>query len=365
VTVNCYALEVTKDASTSFTRTYNWTIDKSADQGALTLSPGQQFLVNYSVKVDATYTDSDWAVSGTISVKNPASMDATLTDVSDVVSLDIVADVDCPSLVVPAEGTLTCTYSASLPDASSRTNTATATLQNYAYDKDGNGTTSGITDFTGTADVDFSSATITEVDKCIDVSDSYAGSLGTVCYADAPKTFTYSRTIGPYATCGDYTVDNTASFVTSDTKTEGSDPWTVNVTVPCAGGCTLTPGYWKTHSEFGPAPYDDTWAQLPNGASTAFFLSGQTWYQVLWTPPQGGNAYYILAHQYIAAELNMLNGAASTAEVDAALTWAESFFNTYTPSSKLSKTVRASAISYAELLDNYNNGLVGPGHCSE
>ena len=43
---------------------------------------------------------------------------------------------------------------------------------------------------------------------------------------------------------------------------------TVDVDVPCLGGCTLTPGYWKTHSEFGPAPYDDNWANLPNGAST-------------------------------------------------------------------------------------------------
>jgi hypothetical protein len=132
-----------------------------------------------------------------------------------------------------------------------------------------------------------------------------------------------------------------------------------------SGGCTLTPGYWKTHSEFGPAPYDDTWAQLPDGASTLFFLSGQSYYDVLWTPPTGGNAYYILAQQYIAAVLNQLNGAASTPEVDDALAWAETFFATHTPADKLSRTVRADAISFAELLDQYNNGYIGPGHCSE
>jgi hypothetical protein len=368
VTVNCYALKVTKDASASFKRTYNWTIDKWADQSALTLATGEQFLVNYSVKVDATYVDSDWAVNGTIKVKNPAPIAATINGVADVVSPDIAATVDCGvefPYTLAASGTLECSYSAKLPDASSRTNTATATLQNYDYDYEMNATADGTTDFSGTADVDFGNATINHVDECIDVSDTFAGALGTVCYSDLPKTFTYSRWIGPYSVCGDYTVENTASFVTNDTGTTGSDSWTVNINVPCAGGCSLTPGYWKTHSSYGPAPYDDNWALLPDGADTTFFLSSQSWYGVLWTNPSGGNAYYILAHAYIAAKLNILNGAASTPAVDSALAWADTFFGTYAPSAKLSKTVRADAISYASLLDQYNNGYIGPGHCSE
>ncbi|MGB9825908.1 MAG: hypothetical protein ACPLRU_04470, partial [Desulfofundulus sp.] len=192
--------------------------------------------------------------------------------------------------------------------------------------------------------------------------DSYMGSLGTVCYPNVPKTFDYYRWIGPYPVCGDYTVDNTASFVTNDTGTRGEDSWRIVVHVPCEG-CTLTPGYWKTHSKYGPAPYDDTWALL--GEDTPFFQSGQSYYQVLWTSPAGGNAYYILAHQFIAAKLNILNGAASTPAVDAALAWATNFFNTYKPTDKLSKTLRAEVISYASLLDRYNNGYIGPGHCSE
>jgi hypothetical protein len=132
----------------------------------------------------------------------------------------------------------------------------------------------------------------------------------------------------------------------------------------CDGGCTLTPGYWKTHSKYGPAPYDDLWALI--GEDTPFFLSGQSWYQVLWTSPKGGNAYYILAHHYIAATLNILNGTSSSDQVNEALDWAEkSFFNTYKPSSKLNATVRQQALGYADLLDQYNNGGIGPGHCSE
>jgi hypothetical protein len=131
--------------------------------------------------------------------------------------------------------------------------------------------------------------------------------------------------------------------------------------VPCPG-CTLTQGYWKTHSSYGPAPYDDAWALI--GEDTTFFLSGKSYYQVLWTPP-AGKAYYVLAHQYIAAKLNILNGASSTPSVDAAIAWAESFFNTYTPSSALSRSMRNQVLSYATTLDQYNNGYLGPGHCSE
>ncbi len=356
VTVNCYGLQVTKDAATSLTRTFSWTIQKSADQSSLTLAIGQQFLVNYSVTGNKTKSDSNWAVAGNIHVYNPAPIAATLNSVADAVTGGITAPVNCGvtfPYTLAAGGTLNCTYSAALPDATGRTNTATATLQN---------TPSGTTSFTGTAAVDFSTATINKVDECIDVTDTLGGTLGNVCAWDAPKTFNYSYSVGPYATCGDYTVNNIASFVTNDTGATGSSNWTVNVNVPCPG-CTLTPGYWKTHSSYGPAPYDDTWAKLFYGADTPFYGSGQSWYQVLWTPPQG-NAYYILAKAYIAAKLNILNGASSTTQVDSAIISADSFFNTYTPSSSLSKIVRNRILTYATLLDNYNNGLVGPGHCS-
>lgn len=365
VTVNCYALEVTKTASTSFTRTYNWSIDKWADVSELTLSTGQIHTVNYSVKVDVSgYTDSDWAVSGKISIKNPAPIKATINSVSDVVSPSISAAVNCGvtfPYTLNAESTLACTYSASLPDATSRTNTATATLQNYTYDYQKNATPSGSTDFSGTANVSFSSATMTEKDTCVKVYDGF-DYLGEVCKGAVPKTFTYKRDIGPYAACGEYDVLNTAYFVTNDNGKTGQDTWIIQVMVPC-GGCTLTQGYWKTHSKYGPAPYDDTWAMI--GEDTKFFLINQTYYQVMWTSPIGGNAYYILAHQYIAAKLNIYNGAWSPSAVDNAIAWAETFFNTYKPADKLSKTVRDNAIYYAGVLAKFNEGYIGPGHCSE
>jgi hypothetical protein len=376
VTVNCYALEVTKDATTSFNRTWEWTIDKSADQTNLTLSEGQLFTVNYEVTVDATSTDGDFAVAGNISVKNPAPIDAVINDVTDVISPDaIAATVDCGVTfphTLAAGGTLTCSYTADLPDNTDRTNTATATLQNHDYDSQGVGTPSSTTDFSGSANVTFSDTPDDEIDECIDVSDTNVGLLGTVCAADAPKTFTYALTFGTADTdpdvvleCGENNHPNTASFLANDSGATGSDNWVVNATVACDEGCTLTPGYWKTHSNHGPAPEDLAWFNLgPAGADTTFFLSGKTYYQVLWTAPQG-NAYYILAHAYIAAKLNILDGASSTGPVDAAITFAESFFSTKTPASTLTKAQRNQVIAAAGTLDQYNNGITGPGHCSE
>lgn len=303
MTVSCHRLDVTKNATTAFTRTRVWALDKTADQTELTLSPGQSFDVTYWVEMTAEPVDSDWAASGDVWIANSRPTRAAgLVAVTDSMSGGIDAAVDCPSLVVPAAGSLHCTYTADLPDGSARTNTATATLQNVSIASDGTVTASGTTGFdSGGVAVVFGDPD-TVIDACVDVDDSLEGALGTVCAADAPASFHYPHSVGPYESPegrGTHEVVNVGSFVAGDTGTAGEDSWTVTVTVPCPPGCTLTPGYWKTHSEHGPAPYDDTWAELPAGADTAFFLSGQSWDEVLWTAPKG-NAYHILGRAYAA-----------------------------------------------------------------
>jgi hypothetical protein len=197
----------------------------------------------------------------------------------------------------------------------------------------------------------------------VDVKDSYAGTLAV--HLDHSATYHYSREVA-VAHCGSFDVNNTAEVW--DGVLLASASANVHVNVDCDHGCTLTQGYWKTHSERGPAPYDDTWALLANGANTPFFLSGQSWYGVFQTPP-AGNVYYQLAHQYMAAVLNKLNGASSTGPVDAAITSAAGFFNTLTPAQAgaLSKQspVRQSALTWAGVLGSYNEGATGPGHCDE
>jgi len=340
---------------------------------------GQEFLVNYEVTVNATSEDSDHAVSGKITVHNPAPIDATLNSVSDVISGAGAADVDCgvtfPHTLAAGE-TLECSYSAVLPDGAQRTNTATATLQNYDYDSAGQGTADNTTDFNGTADVDPNNATVDEVDESIDVTDTLQGALGTVNASQAPKTFNYSRNVGPYEECGDYTVDNTASFVTNDTGATGEDSWTIDINVPC-GGCTLTIGYWKTHADpSSPRANNDYTLELlaaqPNGTIWLGTLNGAKSVPVTSSNVvsilkfDGSNGIKKLQAQLLAAKLNIANGADDSA-VQNTISAADLFLaqNGANGWDNLNKAKKQQVLSWMNTLDRYNNGLIGPGHCSE
>ena len=344
-----------KTAVGTLERTWRWTIDKSADQTSLTLSTGQQVSVNYTVRVSATPVNT-WSVSGTITAYNNTGAPIHVTRVTDQLSNGTSVTPVPPAVYwdpLNPGWSLTFTYSATGEGTPPTSNTA------WIYYKTSPSGTELLL-ATVTASIEYTVAS--ETDECVAVNDDLKGFLGNVCQS---TTFNYAMEIGPYSLCNTRDrICNTATFVTNDTGTSGSGNWCVDVTVPpCLVGCTLTPGYWKTHSIYGPAPYDDTWAQI--GEDTGFFISGQTWYQVLWTPPAGGSAYYILAHAYIAAKLNLLNGASSTPQVDAALAWAEAFFSANTPATSLAKAIRNMAVNNAKMLDDYNNGLTGPGHCSE
>jgi hypothetical protein len=141
-----------------------------------------------------------------------------------------------------------------------------------------------------------------------------------------------------------------------------------------AEGCTLTQGYWKTHSSYGPAPYDDTWELI--GEDTQFFgnyadppdnTDPITWYEIMQMPPKKGNAYIILSYQYIAAQLNFLAGADPSA-VLTEFGQAATLLSTYTWDYDWKADpagVRDQFISLASTLDEYNNGYIGPGHCED
>jgi len=141
----------------------------------------------------------------------------------------------------------------------------------------------------------------------------------------------------------------------------------LDVSYDAAGG-THTWGYWKTHSSHGPAPYDATWAIL--GENTTFFLSGASYYGVLGVNPAGGSSYYQLAHQYVAAKLDVLDGAWMRGDVQAAFNEATALLGSYTPAQIASYkkgTAAQKAIfnqfnQLAGILDAYNNGDMGTPH---
>lgn len=362
-----YEVSVSKTADTSYTRTYDWTIGKTADTTEATLAPGETVAVGYEVVVAVNGSvDADFAISGEVTVLNDTPYAASITSITDVLSDGTVVALECGTTLpytLPAGESLVCGYEVAVPSATDLVNTATVVTDESIDGSVGGGV--------ATAEATFGEPTEL-VDECVDVGDTLAGVLGEVCVGDAPQTFSYSLDIGPGAEAAcdtTVTVDNTATFTTVDTGTTGSDSANVSVNVVCepeepGAGCTLTRGYWQTHSKYGPAPYDATWAEI--GEDTAFFSSGSSYFEVLTTRPRG-NAYYILAAQYIAAELNFLNGASSTDEVDAAFADATDLFSTYTPDDiagmRGNSSVRSEFIALGDLLDDYNNGLVGPGHC--
>jgi hypothetical protein len=123
-------------------------------------------------------------------------------------------------------------------------------------------------------------------------------------------------------------------------------------------GCTRTRGYWGTHNEFArqrglrvdwPAPMDE----LDE-------LCGQTLLSILNSSSEGGNVWQIVAAQYIAAQLNLAAGASSTDAVDIALATAEEYLASCDGGSAISD---ADALDAKDILDAYNNGDLGPGHC--
>lgn len=116
-------------------------------------------------------------------------------------------------------------------------------------------------------------------------------------------------------------------------------------------GCTFTQGYYKNKGK----------GLLPSGN---FFLSGQSWHDVLETAPQKGNAYYILAHQYIAAVMNA-KSASTPAAVATAIASATTYFGKATPADWSAKGgyTKEQLTSWADLLDGYNSGKAGPKHC--
>jgi len=118
--------------------------------------------------------------------------------------------------------------------------------------------------------------------------------------------------------------------------------------------CTYTLGYWKTHPEAWPVE------EIPIGGVT--YTKTQA-VEVLETQPRG-DATYLLAHQLIAAKLNISNGADPSA-VETTIAEADTWLVEHPLGSKPKGPERQEGIALAQTLDDYNKGAIGPGHCDD
>jgi hypothetical protein len=122
-------------------------------------------------------------------------------------------------------------------------------------------------------------------------------------------------------------------------------------------GCVFSQGYWGNKpGVVWPFHYD---------RNASFYLSGQTWQQVLDTSVNVSPGYYQLAHQFIAATLNKANGAPVPASIQTLLDTADAWFLANTPAVCTSGSSCGTQKTWAAILDDYNNGVYpgGPQHC--
>lgn len=122
--------------------------------------------------------------------------------------------------------------------------------------------------------------------------------------------------------------------------------------------CTLTQGYWKNHPE--------DWSQTTLDLGGAAYSHADA--MAILQAPSEGDASLILAHQLIAAKLNILVGGVSDESIAAALGDADAWLAANAdgdgslPFGVSPDSAEASAL--ASILDSFNNGLIGPGHCN-
>ena len=134
-------------------------------------------------------------------------------------------------------------------------------------------------------------------------------------------------------------------------------------TIACTtdDGCTYTQGYWKSH---GPIPLGNNSNQWP---VTSLTLGGTTYSDLdllsILNTPGAGNGLITLAHQLIAAKLNVANGANDSA-IAATIVAADALIGTrIVPPIGTGSLSNGSASSLIAPLTSYNEGATGPGHC--
>jgi hypothetical protein len=159
--------------------------------------------------------------------------------------------------------------------------------------------------------------------------------------------------------CGTDYVFRAFAHATSDHKKSAFSQNTVCSTLPCALACNYTQGYWKTH---GPVPTGNNSNEWP---VASLFLGGVEYtdlqLQAIFDTPAKGNGLIALAHQLIAAKLNVAkNGTAATADMQAADALIGSLVVPPVGTGALAPSLTG---ALTESLAIYNEGGAGPGHC--
>jgi len=368
-------LEATKTATGFWEITYDWTVEKTANPDTVLLSTGSSQDVTFTITATRTKVSERIGVRGEICVTNGGAEATEGLKIVDVVQYKIgsgqfqtltTENVDLGTMTVLDAGESHCyPYEITFTPVTGAVyrNEAQVTITNHSGHLG--------TDFGPAPKAGFSlPASPTEFDETASLSDTLGscpagftctkvGDWGPWTLADS-ATMTLKLTITNSSACNtDSSLENTATLTEGDSGQVRTSSATVTVRAPACQvleQCTYTQGYWKNHGGAWPAGYSTT---------AAFYTSGKSWMEVLLTPPAKGNAYYILAHQYIAAKLNVANGADPTA-VAQALNEAHNWFTAPGRTDAApTGSDRTTALYLAGILAAFNEGATGPGHCGD
>ncbi len=117
--------------------------------------------------------------------------------------------------------------------------------------------------------------------------------------------------------------------------------------------CTYTQGYWKNHAERWPASYL-TLGTVNYSASQLLSIFNKS---------VSGNGLISLAHQLIAAKLNIANGA-NPSGVAGTIAAADALIGLLiVPPVGTGYLKPKDTSALTQMLDDFNNGVSGPGHC--
>lgn len=138
---------------------------------------------------------------------------------------------------------------------------------------------------------------------------------------------------------------------------------------PTGDACTRTIGYWKNHAGFGPqadvvTPLLPVWLGTSGGTKSVHVTTAALAVSLLDKSGDASNGINKLYAQLLAAKLNIAAGANGSAVLQT-ITQADQFLATHAAAdwSSLSSTQRQQVLAWAAVLDDYNNGRIGPAHC--
>ena len=221
----CYGPVVTKDAAGTYDERHDWDVLKTVDPASQSAFAGESVSWDWTILVTETTADENFAVTGVISVTNPAGSPGSMeVSLADLLNDGTIANVDCgggSTLTVASGATETCTYTAAPTDDIATSNTVTATFNAI--------------DFTALAGVAFTKnvvngeATLSDTEIGLTDEDVTGGNT-----FSGPGEALCSSNPADYADGGKYTVEvsNTATL-TDEVESEYES--TAKTTYTCYG----------------------------------------------------------------------------------------------------------------------------------